>query len=189
MTKALRPTFIPLACCTIYSPDGRPVWKKRLHVTDRQVRLQADVVQPQLWWPCGYGEQPLYRLEVRLFSPEEELLDEKTVSFGIRTVRIEQLMDQPGSQEEAMTRSLREAVASDRNTEPGESFTLLINGRRIFCKGANWVPASPFPSEVSEATYDKLISLAAKANLNLLRCWGGGIYEREAFSLPATATA
>lgn len=181
VVEAQRPVFIPVAECTIFSPSGNPVWSQRLHLTDREVRLQADLPNPELWWPCGYGAQPLYRLEVRLLSPDRELLDERQVTFGIRTVRIEQLQDQPGSLEEAETQRLRKKILSDRNTAPGESFTLLINGERIFCKGANWVPASPFPSEVSKATYDKLISLCAGANLNLLRCWGGGIYEPDAF--------
>lgn len=181
VTSAKRPTFIPVAECTICDPSGKPVWYKRLHIFNPQVRLQADLRDPQLWWPCGYGEQPLYKLYVKLFDANNQLQDEKEITFGIRTVRIEQLQDLPGSLEEATTNQLRSQMAVDRDTAPGESFILLINGERIFCKGANWVPASPFPSEVPPETYDKLISLCARGNMNLLRCWGGGIYESDAF--------
>jgi len=93
------------------------------------------IPQPQLWWPAGYGEQPLYRAVV----------DGREFAFGFRTVRLER-----------------------------ESFRLEVNGVPIFCKGANWIPAHP-------ANVAGLLERARAAGMNMLRVWGGGVYESDEF--------
>lgn len=178
---ATRPSYIPQAEVDILDPEGVRVWHERLHVYDSTIYLQADIRRPRLWWPVGYGDQPLYTCRVRLFGPDGALLDDKTTAFGIRTTRVEQLQDEPGSEEAAKTEQVRAVFHEHRDDLPGRGFVLLVNGERIFCKGGNWVPASPFPCTVTQEKYDRLVWLAADGGLNLLRCWGGGIYEPDAF--------
>jgi len=119
--------------------------------------LLLSILQPELWWPSGMGTQPLYDLTVRALV-DGDVVDEVTARFGIRTVSL-----------------LQEADAE------GRSFVLAINGVRVFCKGANWIPADSLLPRVTAQDYEELIQLAADANMNMLRIWGGGIYEDPAF--------
>jgi len=167
----------------ILDPSGRAIWECSRKLHGNRLELAADLAEPELWWPAGYGEQPLYMAVARLVNETGIVVDVRECVFGIRTVRIEQLLDQPGSAEERMTERLRAAGAQwDMNGDrPGSSFTLLVNGVPIYCKGANWVPCDPFPSRVPDAHYGHLLRLARDAGMTMLRCWGGGIYEPEPF--------
>ncbi len=180
-TDAAQERAIAAADLVITDPKGVAVWEeRRFGIIDRHMRLQADIRSPLLWWPVGYGDQPLYTATLTLYDAAGEVLDEASTRFGIRTVRIEQLKDIPHSKEHEMTLALR--GENDRAGERvGTSFLLLINGERIFCKGGNWVPADPFPCRVTKEKYRHLVALAADAGLNLLRVWGGGIYESQDF--------
>jgi beta-mannosidase len=112
---------------------------------------------PQLWLPAGCGRPNLYQARVNLFA-EDEIIDTIQCAFGIRTVKLNQ--------------------AADRL---GQKFEFEINGRRIYAKGADWVPASVFAGSVTSDDYDRLIRAAAEANINMLRVWGGGYYENDYF--------
>jgi beta-mannosidase len=115
------------------------------------------VADAELWWPVGHGEHPLYDLDVVLQDGEVEL-DSWHGRIGFRTVRID--------------------------TEPDESgtpFTILVNERPIYIKGANWIPDDAFVHRVDRARYEERVLQAASANINLLRVWGGGIYESDDF--------
>jgi beta-mannosidase len=114
---------------------------------------------PKLWWPNGYGEPNLYSYEINLIDPQGNCLDSKTGQFGIREVE------------------LVENINSDQTI----GFKFMVNGKDIFCMGANWVPADCFPGEVTKDVYDRLLSLTQKGNMNMLRVWGGGIYEKDVF--------
>lgn len=165
----------------IISPEGDNVWDLKGNVFMDEIYLQADIDEPRLWWPVGYGEHPLYIVKVILFDKNNNEIDKKTLRIGIRTVRFEMLRDKQGTDAEIRTRQLREKYNQLDNPRNGESFVLLVNGQRIFSKGGNWVPASPFPGTIPESHYRNLIELAAKSNMNLLRVWGGGIYEPDIF--------
>lgn len=115
------------------------------------------VPDPQLWWTNGLGDQPLYDLEVELLA-SEQVIDHALRRIGLRTIELDRHAD-----------------------EWGESFQFKINGRPIFAKGANWIPAHSFPSELGRDDYDRLLTSAAEAHMNMLRVWGGGIYEAEEF--------
>jgi beta-mannosidase len=119
--------------------------------------LTLDVADPQLWWPNGYGDQPLYTLSVLLESGAE-LLDTWTYTIGLRTIELRQEPD-----------------------EWGTSFTFVVNGLPIFAKGSNWIPADSFPTRISHAQLEHLLGSAANANHNMVRVWGGGYYEDEYF--------
>ncbi len=116
-----------------------------------------EVVEPRLWWPRGYGESSLYDVAVRVYFGAE-LLDDSTIKAGIRSI---QLVQEPD--------------------EEGVSFIFRINDQNVFCKGANWIPADSFLPKVNYELYSKLLGSAADANFNMLRVWGGGVYEADEF--------
>ncbi len=120
-------------------------------------KVDIQVTDPQLWWPNGYGEQPLYDVQVALYQGEI-LRDQRTFQLGLRTIELRQEPD-----------------------EFGTSFTFVVNGVPIFAKGANWIPADSFPTRISDAFLESLIQSAASAHMNMLRVWGGGFYETESF--------
>jgi len=115
------------------------------------------IEEPQLWWPNGFGDPTLYSCLVGL-QVEGEVVDVAEQKFGVREVRF-----------------------VERDDEGNKVFTLLVNNTEIFCKGANWVPADSFPSNITDDKYRRLIKLAKDGNFNMLRVWGGGIYESPAF--------
>ncbi len=122
-----------------------------------QANLALTIEEPELWWPNGLGDQPLYRVEVRLKSADAPL-ETQSRQIGLRELK---LVRQPD--------------------EWGESFHFECNGVPFFSKGANWIPADTFVTRVDEAWYRDLIQSAADANMNMLRVWGGGIYEPDIF--------
>lgn len=116
-----------------------------------------DITHPRLWYPNGMGEQPLYEIAIRV-SSQGHLMDETRFRSGIRVVKLIQERD-----------------------EEGRTFILEINGHRLFAKGANWVPADNLLPRLSKDDYYRYVKLAKDANMNMLRVWGGGIYEDTAF--------
>ena len=114
--------------------------------------ITLNMASPRLWYPLPAGEPFLYELKTRLLEGVEEV-DRKDIRFGIRTVELKQ---------------------------DGE-FTVAVNGRRVFARGANWVPSESLSLVATPEKYDYLLSLAKDAEFNMLRVWGGGIYEPEAF--------
>ena len=173
---------------TLKDPDGAVVWTKRRRIVEDAISETIDVERPRLWWPNGYGEQPLYRLTAAV-EDGERVLDERALSVGIRTARIFQPRDLPGSEGFEKCLKLKrsphvsgENAFWDRNEEDEFSgFRLIVNGVPIFCKGANWVPCEPFPSEETPEKIERLLSMAQKAHMNMIRVWGGGIFEQDAF--------
>jgi beta-mannosidase len=110
------------------------------------------VAAPRLWWPAGQGEQALYPLKVKLDGVQH------TRRIGLRTV---ELVTEP------------DAV--------GTTMKLRVNGRDIFAKGANWIPADALPGRITEAAVRPLLESARDAHMNMVRVWGGGNYETEFF--------
>ena len=165
----------------ILSPsDKSTVWSVGGRVFMDELYLKADLPSPELWWPNGYGKQPLYTVITTLYDENGNELDKAEKRVGIRTVRFETLADEAGTDFAERTLALRKYCKQDEAVK-GESFTLLVNGKPVFCKGGNWIPPSPFPGTDSYERYRNLVSLAAKGNMNFLRVWGGGVYESEVF--------
>lgn len=121
---------------------------------------KARIGNPKLWWPNGYGEQPLYDVHIKLLGPLG-VADFKHLRIGLKEISLE------------MTPS-----GKDKNSG---SFGFRINGRKIFCKGANWIPSDTFLSNLTREHYENLLRSAADAHMNMLRAWGGGIYEHDHF--------
>jgi beta-mannosidase len=126
--------------------------------------LKADIPpeRPQLWWPAGQGPQNLYELRVSgsidARPADGRLAGSAPLKLGLRRVELRREKD-----------------------EEGESFVICVNGRPLFCKGADWIPADTFLPRVTAERYEDLVRKAAGANMNMLRVWGGGIYEAEEF--------
>ncbi len=137
---------------SLTDPQGVVVVAAAVDVSGADARLSLNVDAPQRWWPRGHGEQPLYTLVLTL---GEALWQGR---IGLRTAELDTTPD-----------------------EIGAAFTLKISGKPIFCKGANWIPDDCFPHRVTPKRYRERITQAADANMNMLRVWGGGIYEGEAF--------
>lgn len=138
--------------------DNKTVYRYDTSLKSGQGKLvhNFEVKDPKLWWPNGIGPQNLYGARI-IINDGSNILDEKEFVFGIRTV---------------------EHKLSDGKES---CFKFLINGKEIFVKGANWVPADSLPSAIGREKYYTLLKLAADAHFNMLRVWGGGIYEDECF--------
>jgi len=121
-------------------------------------RASLIVDQPRLWWPNGMGEQHLYTLTVSLKGSSGEVQDIWSRRLGLRTC---ELVREPDMH--------------------GESFRFRINGRDTFIKGGNWIPCDVFPSRVSTETYRHQLGSCRDAHMNMIRVWGGGIYEDDRF--------
>lgn len=116
----------------------------------------ALIRHPQLWWPLGYGEQPLYDITMELLY-QGQTIDSRTEQIGLRTVRLERRFE-PGNQE----------------------FKIYVNEKTIFVKGTNWVPLDAFHSRDAkrlQAAHD----LVYQCGCNMVRCWGGNVYEDHPF--------
>lgn len=158
---------------SIISPKGETVYKNRFFRKEGYLKQYIDIPDALLWYPSGYGSQPLYTLKIC----------GKEFKFGIRTVKILELPDKKGSPYYNKCLEIKDSVSGreyDRNEE-FSGFELFVNGISIMCKGANWVPSEPFPSEESDEKITELLTLAKEANLNMLRVWGGGIFEKQHF--------
>ena len=157
----------------ILSPDKKTVWSNRYFRKEAFLKEYIDIPSPKLWYPAGYGAQPLYTLRIC----------NKEFSFGIRKVKILELPDEKGSPYYNKCLEIKDSVSGreyDRN-ESFSGFRLLINDVPVMCKGANWVPSEPLPCAETDEKITSLLSLAVTANLNMLRVWGGGIFEKQHF--------
>ena len=123
--------------------------------------LSLDIPDPALWWPNGLGEPALYDYAVDLVVGGQ-VVESRAGRLGIREVEI---LEEPFTPEAG----------------PGISFWLKVNGQRVFCKGGNWIPLELWPAEATDEQYDFYLHKTAEANFNMLRIWGGGIYERPIF--------
>jgi beta-mannosidase len=110
------------------------------------------ISKPELWWPAGMGAQTLFDLEVKC---ESQVIRKR---IGLRKLELITTPD-----------------------ETGARFAFKVNGREIFCRGANWIPAGALPSEATPEKTRKLLKSAVDANMNMLRVWGGGRYEQNFF--------
>ncbi len=155
--------------CMLADPDGAEVADAAGPGDDTPLELRVE--RPRRWWPVGYGGQPLYQLNVELVADNGSVLDRKSHRIGLRTVELVIEAD-------AAAGGLAD---SPEGLTRGESFALHVNGERVFCKGANWIPDDCFPHRVTANRYRRRIEQAAAVHMNMLRVWGGGIYEDRAF--------
>jgi len=137
--------------------NGEKTGIEKVITQENLTTVNFSIPNPKRWWPNGLGEQPLYKIGVQ-WTNDGELLDDTVVNIGLRTLKL-----------------IREPDKS------GESFYFEVNGRPVFAKGANYIPNDLFLPRVSPEKYEYIVRSAAEANLNMLRVWGGGIYENDIF--------
>ncbi len=147
------------AVAKLMSPDG-----KMFEVKGGKITIES----PQLWWPRGHGEQPLYELVVELIDGGKAI-DSKTHRVGLRTVELATPDD--GDSDSWPV----DGVAK------GSGMFLRINGSEVYCKGSNWIPDDIYPARVDSKRYRTRLQQAADANMNMIRVWGGGLYESHDF--------
>ncbi len=143
---------------TVLDPLNNICAEGELEFGNRNTISTVLKIQPvSLWWPVSYGPQPLYTLKAEFFS-ENQLIETSSKKFGIRAVQLNQMSD-----------------------ETGNSFQFIINHHPVYVRGAAWIPVSLLVGSATEADYEHLLTAAKEANINMLRVWGGGIYETDTF--------
>jgi beta-mannosidase len=150
-----------IAGVRITAPDGKFFEKEIAIPSQDEVIVKVPITNPELWWPNGYGDQPLYQVEVNLKRGDLsrlELLDQHKYQIGLRTIELLQQDDQWG-----------------------RSFAFVVNGIQILAKGSNWIPADSFPTRIKDEYLEGLIRSATETHQNMLRVWGGGLFEEERF--------
>lgn len=151
--------------CITIKMDGQTVCEKELAVWMiegiNQVSETLVIDNPRLWWPNGSGEASVYVAEVKVYEMgTNKVVDEYGETFGIRTISF---------------------VTNENAPESSLPYTAIVNGKRVFIRGWNWVPIDLMHGRQNSEKYKTLIELAKQANINLLRIWGGGLIETEEF--------
>lgn len=142
-----------ILACKITAPDGTVLTvEKEVGINET---IEALIEAPQLWWPNGYGAQPLYTVRVEL-RRSDSVLDVWERTIGLRTV----------------------TVCTDAD-EWGNQFAFVVNGQKIFAMGANYIPEDNLLGHLSEERSERLIRDCARANFNCIRIWGGGYYPED----------
>lgn len=121
-------------------------------------RLNVRLKNPKLWWPHGYGEANLYEVKMSVLRHGKTVAERK-LNMGIRTVKL---------------------VRTDLTDGESGCFKFLINDTEIMCKGTNWVPLDAYHSQ-DIYRYDKALDLLKDIGCNIVRCWGGNVYEQQKF--------
>ncbi len=119
--------------------------------------VDIDIKNPRLWWSNGLGDPNLYEFETEIYL-EKKLVDKKQIRTGIRSIKV---VNEPD--------------------EYGTSFYFVLNGVKVFAKGANYIPSDNFLPRVTKETFERTVLDAKNANMNMLRVWGGGSYEEDVF--------
>ena len=145
---------------TVTSPSQRSFHAlSTLASGDSQGRTTFSITQPELWYPIGHGSQVFYTVELHVRSKDGDAVHASTMTVGIRRVRLVQqaLLD-----------------------EPGTSFFLEVNNQPVYISGANYIPGHSFLTTLTPEDYAATVESCVQGNQNMLRIWGGGIYEHEA---------
>ncbi|MGA9586522.1 MAG: glycoside hydrolase family 2 protein [Terracidiphilus sp.] len=132
-----------------------------LHAGLNTVTLPIEIRLPRLWYPAGYGDQPLYTFTSTISAGgpnSQATLDQREVKTGLRSIVLDRHPDQWG-----------------------RSFQFVVNGIPVFAKGADVIPFDSFPNRVTTAEYRRILESARDANMNMIRHWGGGYYETDEF--------
>ena len=133
--------------------------KKIIDVVNKEAITNFEVEDPMLWWPNGYGNQNLYTVKISLIT-ENGIQDSRTMKTGIRSLTYVQ---NEGSPEDAIP------------------YTVVINGKKIYLKGMNFLPIDHLVGEIDGQRYCYNVELMKRQNVNLVRIWGGSYFEKEIF--------
>ncbi len=149
--------------------SGKEVLKSEGLFGENHAEKRVILKNPELWWPHDHGTPYLYSSSLQLKDQTGKVLQTTTSKTGFRRVRL--VMNEGAWAEPA-------GFPKTRSVPPMQ---MEINGRKIFCKGTNWVNPEIFPGIITRERYNELLVLAKETNFNILRVWGGGIVNKEAF--------
>ncbi|CAE7233738.1 unnamed protein product [Rhizoctonia solani] len=140
-------------------PDGSIV-RAQTFDNGSKIEWKLNNGEVSLWWPVGYGQQALYYVDITAIHKDDTKLDQITKRIGFRRVELiqEPLIDAPGT-----------------------TFLFEVNGVRIFIGGSNWIPADNFLTTITPERYRAWLQLLKDGNQNMVRVWGGGVYEPDCF--------
>lgn len=147
------------AFVTISSPKGED-YTAECDISGDKILSEVLIEEPELWYPRGYGSQPLYKVTLSLRKDGKEI-DCKEENIGLRLISVSRLPDNDGTD--------------------GEEFAFVVNGVKIFAMGANYVPEDQLICRRSRKKTEKLLSDCLCANFNMIRVWGGGYYPDDYF--------
>lgn len=139
---------------TVTSPEGKEyIVQDQPGCEPEEQDYRILIEDPRLWWPNGYGEQPLYQVKIQLLDEDGSLLDLWQRRIGLRTMTVNTEKD-----------------------EWGNCFAHEVNGVKIFAMGADYIPEDNLLGRVTPQRTRKLLEDAVWANHNCIRVWGGGYY-------------
>ena len=145
----------------IITTDDRRLLAKQqvlLYKGDNNLNIPFQLEKPERWWPNGMGSQKLYHFSVQLKDATGKQIAQKQVKRGLRTIELVQDSD-----------------------AQGRSFYFKVNDKPVFMKGANYIPQDNFLPRVTRERYRHILQSAAESHMNMLRVWGGGIYQDDIF--------
>jgi beta-mannosidase len=148
-------------CVVTLKRKGKEVYKTDFELVKYAFRLIINLDKVDFWWPRGYGEPALYDAEIKLVSKAGKELSAHSSKIGIRTTKLD---------------------IKDINRMPDDPgrFCFIVNGERLFVKGTNWVPVDALHSRDASLLEDAF-NLMVEMNCNMVRCWGGNVYEDTRF--------
>lgn len=141
------------------SNTGKQIYHQQVNLLSgiNIINTNFSIKNPKLWWTNGLGEPHIYDLQVELIT-ESGYSHTQTIPLGIRTIR-----------------------TIFKDDEHGKALYFELNGKPVYMKGANYIPQHSFVTEVTEADYQRVVQTAKESNMNMLRVWGGGVYENDIF--------
>lgn len=203
---------------TVTSPDGSEVLTAKSALTDpvtgsapsmrlsgltcdlrsNYVTAELTVTDPQIWWPNGYGEQPLYQVRVQLIMAEDEVLDIWEKKIGLRTVTVntdpmpdeiydphmrDQQPDLDDGDSYITAEGGKKVIVTDKEAKKveGRNFAIEVNGLQIFAMGADYIPEDNLLTRQNRGRTEKLFLTAKESNYNNIRVWGGGYFMDDFF--------
>ncbi|KAI0068656.1 glycoside hydrolase family 2 protein [Artomyces pyxidatus] len=150
------------AVVSLHKPSGYVLYDSKVTLSngEGQIKFHLNKSEVELWYPVGHGKQPLYQVEIRVYDKQSNLLDSRTDKIGFR----------------------RAIIVEDKlDDEDGLTFLFEINNVRTFCGGSCWIPADSFVTTITPERYRAWLQLLVDGNQNMIRVWGGGIYEQDVF--------
>ncbi|KAI0036030.1 glycoside hydrolase family 2 protein [Vararia minispora EC-137] len=157
------PAHVVTSVVSILGADGTAICSENMaSIGGPNIRLTFPPGEVCLWYPIGYGKQTMYTVKVVTYDQSGKQLDEKKQQVGFRRARV-----------------VEEKLSEDGHD--GLTFLFEVNNVRIFCGGSNWIPADSFLTTVTPERYRAWLELLVKGNQNMVRVWGGGIYENDVF--------
>ncbi|WP_139991318.1 glycoside hydrolase family 2 protein [Paenibacillus paridis] len=150
-----------LVSVSCFDPEGRLVASQSAsRLEGGQAEVELRIGEPELWYPNGYGSQPLYQVKVVLHTADGTEYDEKTYKTGLRKLSYAQ---------------------NDESPDDALPYTVVINNKRIYIRGVNMTPLDHLYGNVTDEQYGWMVRLMRQGNMNMVRIWGGGVIEKTAF--------